>query len=545
MSEAELEQHLRAHPEDEAAWLIYGDLLSAQGDPRGELIALEHEVQSRRKDPKLAALYSAQIAEFRRDWAGPLKRWRIQETWRRGHVERLTLDADVALEEDWPSALAQLFGHRCLRFLQRLTLMLRVPKRDEWAKVFAVIGRSTESLAIKALHLDRNNIAEKGMEALADSPLVECLERLELGSSYVGSLGLERFFGRVELSTLKSLSMWGQMIETRGLLALAHMEAPKLEQLTLSSCAIDDSALQLLSREGEFPKLKTFELGGNDVSESGLEALLRAPGFSGLIGLGLRMNRLSERSLQILSASALGAQLEHLDLSDNRFGEGQQRSEVMRLHQLSSLKLAYSELSLQDACALIASIELPKLRVLDLSRTRLQPGRALRAKGFAELHALSLSFCMLQNAGLELVLETFELRQLNTLDVRGNRLTGKGVIGLLTRLQNAPVLDLNLSFNQVGVTGTKALVRSQLGSGLQTLSLQACGLTEKSIKALAKSSSFGSLRQLDLRSNMLTEGAFDALLDAPWLGGLESLKLDVHSLSKAQQLRLSKVTQIL
>lgn len=545
MSEVELERHLRAHPEDESAWLVYGDLLSAQGDPRGELIALEHEAQARRNDPRLSALYSALVEEFRRGWAGPLKRWRIQETWRRGHVERMTLDADVALEEDWSSALAQLFGHRCLRFLQRLTLRLRVPKRDEWAEVFAVIGRSTESLAVRALDLDRNNIAEKGMEALADSPLVECLERLELGSSYIGSLGLERFFGRVELSKLKSLSMWGQMIEARGLLALAHMKAPNLEQLTLSSCAIDDSALQLLSREGEFPKLNTLEIGGNDVSESGLETLLRAPGFSGLTRLGLRMNRLSERSLQILSESALGSQLEHLDLSDNRFGEGQPRSEVMRLQRLSTLKLAYSELSLQDVCALIASIELPKLRALELGRTRLQPGRALRAEILAELHALSLSFCMLQNAGLELLLESFELRQLNTLDVRGNRLTGKGVIGLLTRLQNAPVIDLNLSLNQVGITGTKALVRSRLASGLQNLSLQACGLTEKSIKVLAKSSSFESLQQLDLRSNMLTEGAFDALLNAPWLGGLEDLKLDVQSLSKAQQLRLSKVAQLL
>ena len=44
-TQATLVEHLLAHPNDDDAWAVYGDLLSAEGDPRGEIIALSLSVE--------------------------------------------------------------------------------------------------------------------------------------------------------------------------------------------------------------------------------------------------------------------------------------------------------------------------------------------------------------------------------------------------------------------------------------------------------------------------------------------------------------------
>jgi uncharacterized protein (TIGR02996 family) len=44
---AELEQAIRNHPDDPKAYLVYADWLQTAGDPRGELIAVQHRLLER------------------------------------------------------------------------------------------------------------------------------------------------------------------------------------------------------------------------------------------------------------------------------------------------------------------------------------------------------------------------------------------------------------------------------------------------------------------------------------------------------------------
>src|SRR5687767_3359435 len=43
-SNPELEKRILANPDDAEAYLVYGDWLQSQGDPRGELVVLQHQI---------------------------------------------------------------------------------------------------------------------------------------------------------------------------------------------------------------------------------------------------------------------------------------------------------------------------------------------------------------------------------------------------------------------------------------------------------------------------------------------------------------------
>lgn len=82
----DLEIALGREPEDPAPFLVYADWLQAQGDPRGELIALQHGAEAR---PDLAAAAEAHLKAHRRHLLGPIARLSTDRTllrWSRGFV---------------------------------------------------------------------------------------------------------------------------------------------------------------------------------------------------------------------------------------------------------------------------------------------------------------------------------------------------------------------------------------------------------------------------------------------------------------------------
>src|SRR5450432_1620723 len=58
----EFERRLVDHPDDRETWTVYADWLESQGDPRGELIALELRFRETKNDAKLGVLFSAVYA---------------------------------------------------------------------------------------------------------------------------------------------------------------------------------------------------------------------------------------------------------------------------------------------------------------------------------------------------------------------------------------------------------------------------------------------------------------------------------------------------
>ncbi len=107
-----LEAAIDQRPDEAQGYAVYGDWLSQQGDPRGELIALQllPSLDRKQRERVKALLYEPTI----RCLPGPLAHWR----W--GFVHTATLVRPTALSE--AVDVGRLLAHPSLRFLRALTL---------------------------------------------------------------------------------------------------------------------------------------------------------------------------------------------------------------------------------------------------------------------------------------------------------------------------------------------------------------------------------------------------------------------------------------
>jgi uncharacterized protein (TIGR02996 family) len=105
----EIEAAITAAPDDPSAYLVYADWLQSRGDPRGELIALQHAMRANNDVEEFARFRKHEEVlrtEHAAEWLGPtlasLPR-RARFDWRLGFVETARLDAaspEVALRPD-------------------------------------------------------------------------------------------------------------------------------------------------------------------------------------------------------------------------------------------------------------------------------------------------------------------------------------------------------------------------------------------------------------------------------------------------------------
>lgn len=101
MTRDEVVQKLLADPDARDAWLVLSDLLQVEGNPRGELLALElaleaqpgEELEARYRaffDAHAPALYGDLLSQVVREGYGTV-------TWSRGYVRTLSYVGDAAL----------------------------------------------------------------------------------------------------------------------------------------------------------------------------------------------------------------------------------------------------------------------------------------------------------------------------------------------------------------------------------------------------------------------------------------------------------------
>jgi uncharacterized protein (TIGR02996 family) len=124
----ELEAAILASIDDTDALLVYADWLTAQGDPRGELIILQHARRTH-DSSHLARAEAALLKEFREELLGPLARHEMTPRWRQS-TRALTWGIgfleSADLEQDGPTSLpelvATLIEHPSGRFVRDLRL---------------------------------------------------------------------------------------------------------------------------------------------------------------------------------------------------------------------------------------------------------------------------------------------------------------------------------------------------------------------------------------------------------------------------------------
>jgi uncharacterized protein (TIGR02996 family) len=211
---------------------------------------------------------------------------------------------------------------------------------------------------LRELHLAHNNLHNGAACLLAQSPLMNFLEVLDLRANRsLGAGGIVHLVGHANASRLRSLNLSQTQPGPGGAAALlSSPHLPRLEELYLDRCDLRDEVAKAFLLSPGLPNLNTIGLGrnflgdeaaialavghprpwrriqlsGNYIGPDGAEALANSAHLSGLEEFCLGGNVLTDQGAQHLVWSPYLDKLTLLNLSDNALSPGGQAALLRR-----------------------------------------------------------------------------------------------------------------------------------------------------------------------------------------------------------------------
>ncbi|QSQ17586.1 WGR domain-containing protein [Myxococcus landrumensis] len=302
-SNPELEAAILKAPDDEAAYLVYGDWLQGQGDPRGEFIALQHARSQ--AIGSAATTHKRQVAAFLKKHqaqmlGGELTRASLAEElvvdWHLGFIRAARLGkADAESRLDVPSAVRALLTHPSARFLRGLSIGL--------------------------VDLEGNNTYDGVTRAIVDAGASQSLQRLFIGDfNYPSQYEISWSYLKdvsplyAVLPDLRSLRLRGTAVE------LADIHLPELREFIMESGGLPLGAVKSIAN-ARWPKLERLDVWFGSArygAEGGVEdirSILDGKGLPKVTQLGLCNSEFTDELVKVLPTAKILAQLTHLDLS--------------------------------------------------------------------------------------------------------------------------------------------------------------------------------------------------------------------------------------
>ncbi len=136
----ELERAILDALEDDSGYLVYGDWLSMQGDPRGELVTLQQQRALRPDDQDLIEAERALLQQYARHLFGDAAKHlaRFAVTWRLGFTESLRVFDESRATRGALQVAAPLLAHPSCAFLRYLSIGALSDGRDKgWRALVA------------------------------------------------------------------------------------------------------------------------------------------------------------------------------------------------------------------------------------------------------------------------------------------------------------------------------------------------------------------------------------------------------------------------
>jgi uncharacterized protein (TIGR02996 family) len=324
---AELEALIDDDPYDPRSYAVYADWLQEQGDPRGELIALQIEAEAR-GDHDAARRHRVRASITRPDLEdalfGPSAQRNatpVQLTWRNGFVRRITLPS---ITPDKAELLHAALAHPSARFLAELEIGHDLDGLDDLQAPIGVIAWQPRP-ALRELRLGTSNTTGR-------ASVLEPIGNLEYLWAAVPRLTELRVCGdRVGLGALELPDLQVLELDTHASSAvaathaIAHAHWPELERLVLR-CG-RTAAWHTIIRELRFllarafvPKLRHLGVIGAGLADALIvDALATFPVLRQLRTLDLSASELTDHGAHQLARHADAYRhLESLDVSRNR-----------------------------------------------------------------------------------------------------------------------------------------------------------------------------------------------------------------------------------
>lgn len=318
--EALLEEVL-AHPDEDAPRLVYADWLSDRGDPRGELISVQCELDKTRDPDRFLELEARQVALLSAhgaEWVGRLAQEALQVQFRRGFVEQVTvLDAGAL------AAVGVLFEREPVRSLTfASTRGLDVPRlaAAPWLE-------RIDALGLRAAHREVGLTADE-VGALLESRLLRKLSSLALRGHRLADVGALVLAANVPwaLPSLAALIVEQDEVSEVGAQGLASTRwLGALDTLSLADNRLGDGGTEAIAFARRPGQLVSLDLSGNAMGTGGALALAQAPRLATLKALRLVRNRIGAKGVEALLESPFLKELEVLALDGNPMGQALRR----------------------------------------------------------------------------------------------------------------------------------------------------------------------------------------------------------------------------
>jgi uncharacterized protein (TIGR02996 family) len=313
-SDPKLEAAILKDRDNPEAYLVYADWLQTQGDPRGELITVQHGLLEDPKNAKLRKAEAKLLADHGEHFIPKMlgemlakekpkkKDWRhykldsgfCHAEWYCGFLKSVVLGREG--EED-PHSLqdlvSELLAHPSARFLQELRIgALGIYDEYNYGKVVDALTRA------RPASLRSFRMADFNME---DS---------ELSWSHLGNLG----------KLIKAMPDLEHLALRGGSMTLGALDLPKLKSFRVETGGLDGGCIKSIVG-ATWPKLESLHIyfGAEDYGAGGnvkkIAPILEGQGLKKLKHLGLMNAEFTNQICQALPGSKILKQLETLDLS--------------------------------------------------------------------------------------------------------------------------------------------------------------------------------------------------------------------------------------
>jgi uncharacterized protein (TIGR02996 family) len=298
-------QAIIASPDDESLRLIYADWLDERGDPRGEFIRVQCQLanvpEGDPRRPELETRGRDLLGTYEEQWAATVRPWVKAWTFHRGFVEDINADLDTALAN-----ADKLFGAAPLRRLTSTCSLFKRRVKHEALPPRAPLHRLLAAACPYLVLLSEvcfkvNDIGDRGLAALADSPQPFRLRRLDLSSANVGDDGVRAFASSPSFPQLTFLSLAGNPLRTAAAFSLAgskHLNL--LAELDLSYNMIGDAGVEALACSTGLNNLKVLRLAWIALGTAAARALADSPYLANLVTLDLRWSRIGTKARSFL-----------------------------------------------------------------------------------------------------------------------------------------------------------------------------------------------------------------------------------------------------
>ena len=313
-SRDELLARVLAAPDDEGARLVYADILSEQGDPRGEFIHVQCALaRGNEARDELEARQRQLLHEHGAQWLSVLGPEVGQVQFERGFAQTVTLLDAQGLPQ--LSAFLETEPVRALVVASPRLIDAARLGALEWLERLRSLEFTTPS--------GPGSLSREQVERLLESRRLRKLERLVVSGQRIGDAGATAVFeqGPSTFPALRSLAIENDRLTIQSTAVLAAGRwASALTELSLADNRLGAEGVVPLAEARSVSRLDTLALGGDQLGNDGAFVLARARRFESLSHLVLPRNRVGPAGLEaLLNSEPLGG-LVSLDLAGNPIG---------------------------------------------------------------------------------------------------------------------------------------------------------------------------------------------------------------------------------